>query len=80
MKDANRIPQLAVEYSAEATAKQREAKKIQKQRDARFAHVSDDLWTFAETYKRLPAAEAFKRMAEPHFKTAVEACAKAGLI
>jgi hypothetical protein len=80
LKSANRLPQLPVEYSAEATARQQAAKKIQKQKDARYANVSDELWTFAETYKRLPAAEAFKRMTEPPFKASVEACAKAGLI
>jgi hypothetical protein len=80
LKAANRIPQLPVEYSAEATARQQAAKKVQKQRDARFANVPDELWTFAETYKRLPAAEAFKRMTEPPFKAAVEACAKVGLL
>jgi hypothetical protein len=69
-----------VEYSEESLSRQREAKKIQNQKAARFANISDELWTFAETYKRLPAAEAFKRMAEPHFKTAVEACAKAGIL
>jgi hypothetical protein len=80
LKAANQIPQLAVEYSAEAVARQQDAKKIQKQKDTRFDNISDELWTFAENYKRLPAAEALKRMKEPPFKAAVEACAKAGIL
>jgi len=80
LKSANRIPQLAVEFSPENLSRQRKAEKIQRERDRQYADVPSELWTFAEAYKRLPAAEALKRMSEPPFKSAVEACAKAGLI
>jgi hypothetical protein len=81
LKAANRPPQVPVEYSEESLKRQRIAEQIQKQRDRQYADVPNELWLFADQYKKLPAAEALKRMkTELPFKTAVEACAKASLI
>ncbi len=81
LQAANRLPQLAVEYSKENLSRQREAEKVQRQRDRQYADIPVELWRFAENYKRLPAAEALKRMkTEPPFKAVVEACASAGIL
>jgi predicted transcriptional regulator len=80
LKDANRLPQLTVEYDPVQVARHSKEQKAQRIKDAPYLNVPQELRDFARDYQKMPFAEVQQRQRDPQFRQQVEAASAVRLI